>query len=151
MGAWRQPVENYYLFGLRHQTVNQLNLRVGILSTFNESKTLSDHIRIEKELETTIMTTMQEFLSNKRPNILTSDEACSTVIYTPSTSIQLSVCMYFHILAFLYTLKSGIDVSPTINLSEIFHSGLYYPSHLIYLFLEQFPNTTIAFYFLLVC
>ena len=91
MGAWRQPVENYYLFGLRHQTVNQLNLRVGILSTFNESKTLSDHIRIEKELETTIMTTMQEFLSNKRPNILTSDEACSTVIYRPSTSIQRGV------------------------------------------------------------
>ena len=48
-----------------------------------ESKTLPDHIRIEKGLETTtiekglettIMATMQEFLSNKGPNILTSDE-----------------------------------------------------------------------------
>ena len=48
-------------------------------------------------------------------------------------------------------LRSGIDVSPAINFAEIFHSGLYYPSHLIYLFLEQFPNMTIAFYFLLVC
>ena len=39
---------------------------------------------------------------------------------------------------------------PAINLSEIFHSGLYYSNYLIYLFLEQIPNTIIAFYFLLV-
>ena len=114
-----------------------------------ESKTLPDHIRIEKGLETTIMATMQEFLSNKGPNILTSDETWSTVICRRSTSIQLGVYMYFNILVFPYTLKSGIDVSPAINLSEIFHSGFYYPSHLIYLFLEQFPNTAVAFYFLL--
>ena len=48
-------------------------------------------------------------------------------------------------------LRSRIDVSPAINLSEIFHSELYYPSHLIYLCFEQFPKMTIAFYFLLVC
>ena len=44
------------------------------------------HIRINKRSETTIMATMQAFLSNKRTNIVTSDEACSTVIYRPSTS-----------------------------------------------------------------
>ena len=36
-----------------------------------ESKTLPDHIGIDKGSETTIMATMQAFLSNKRPNILT--------------------------------------------------------------------------------
>ena len=45
----------------------------------------------------------------------------------------------------------GIDVSSAINLPEIFHSGLYDSGHLIYLFLEQIPNTATAFYFLLVC
>ena len=54
-----------------------------------ESKTFPDHIRIDKGSETTIMATMQVFLSNKRPNIFTSDEACSTVIYGPSTSNQV--------------------------------------------------------------
>ena len=54
-----------------------------------ESKTLPDHIRIDKGSETTIMATMQEFLSNKRPNILTSDESCSTVICGPCTSNQV--------------------------------------------------------------
>ena len=51
-----------------------------------ESKTLRVHIRIDKGSETNIMAVMQALLSNKRPNILTSDEACSTVIYRPSNS-----------------------------------------------------------------
>ena len=54
-----------------------------------ESKTLPDHIRIDKGSETTKIATMQAFFSNKRPNIFTSDEACSTVIYEPSTSKQV--------------------------------------------------------------
>ena len=43
-----------------------------------ESKTLPDHIRIDKGSATTIMATMQVFLS-KGTSILTSDKACSTV------------------------------------------------------------------------
>ena len=54
-----------------------------------ESKTFPDHIRIDEGSETTIMATMQVFLSNKRPNIVISDEACSTVIYGPPTSNQV--------------------------------------------------------------
>ena len=56
---------------------------------FYESKTLPDHIRIDKGLETTIMATMQVFLSNKRPNILINDEACSAVICGLATSNQV--------------------------------------------------------------
>ena len=110
-----------------------------------ESKTLPDHIRIEKGLETTIMATMQEFLSNKGPNILTSDETWSTVICRPSTSIQLGVYMYFNILVFPYTLKSGIDVSPAINLSEIFHSGFYYPVTSFIYFWNNFQTRQLLF------
>ena len=51
-----------------------------------ESKTLPDHIRIDKGLETTIMATMQESLSNKIPHMLTIDEACSTVTDHPPPS-----------------------------------------------------------------
>ena len=35
--------------------------------------------------------TMQAFLSNKRLNTLTGDEACSTVIYRPSISNQVNI------------------------------------------------------------
>ena len=55
------------------------------------------------------------------------------------------IYIYIYIYVFPYTLRSRIDVSPAINLSEIFHSGLCYSSHHIYLFLEQIPNTTIVF------
>ena len=58
-----------------------------------ESKTLSDHTRIEKGLETTIAT-MQEFLSNKSPNILTNDEAY----------------MYFHILSAEFDFPNQVQV-----------------------------------------
>ena len=54
-----------------------------------ESKTLPNHIRIDKGSETTITATMQAFLSNKRSNIITSDETCSAVIYGPSSSNQV--------------------------------------------------------------
>ena len=54
-----------------------------------ECKTLPDHKRIDNRTETTIMATMQVFLSNRRPNILTSDDACSTVIFGLSTSNQV--------------------------------------------------------------
>ena len=64
--------------------------------------------------------------------------------------LYIYIYIYIHIYIFPYTLRSGIDVSPAVNLSEIFHSGLHCAMHLIYLFLEQIPNTTIAFYFLLV-
>ena len=56
-----------------------------------ECNTLPDYIRINKGLEKTIMATMQAFLSNERPNILTGDEACSIVIYGPSISNQVNI------------------------------------------------------------
>ena len=67
---------------------NPVYLALWYFEHLYESKTLPDHIRINKGSETTIMATMQAFLSNKRPNIFTSDEACSTVVYGPSTSNQ---------------------------------------------------------------
>ena len=75
-------------------------------------------------------------------------------IYMYIYKIYICIYIYIHIIyvyiyIFPYTLRSEIDISPAINLSEIFHSGLYYSSHLIYLFLERFSNTTIAFYFML--
>ena len=46
--------------------------------------------------------------------------------------------------------QAQIDVSLAINLSEIFHSGLYYSTLLFIYFLEEFPNTSKCF-LLLAC
>ena len=54
---------------------------------------------------------------------------------------------------YIHTLRSGIDVPPSINLSKIFHSGLSYSSHAIYLFMKQISHDNCFFFrfFFIVC
>ena len=72
-------------------TITHFIQRLGILSTSMNAKHCRIILRINKGLEKTIMATMQAFLSNERPNILTGDEACSIVIYGSSISNQVNI------------------------------------------------------------
>ena len=62
-----------------------------------------------------------------------------TICLQPGIILYIHMYIYIHICIsiFPYTLRSGIDVSPAIHLSEIFYSGLYYSSHLIYLYYDN--------------
>ena len=55
-----------------------------------KSKMLPNYIRIDKSTETATLSTMHAYLSSLQANVLTEDEACERVIYSPSTSNQVS-------------------------------------------------------------
>ena len=99
------PVENYCLIRLRAWTYPVR----WYFEFLYESKTLPDHLRIDKRLETTIIATMQAFLSNKRPNILTNGQACSTYLFIYLffyifiyLFIYLSICLFIYLFIYLF-------------------------------------------------